>query len=269
MKNIKISQKLGLVSGILTLISVAVAALVFANLKQISNTSNWNDHTHKVLTQIDIAGAAMVDQETGVRGYLISRNDNFLAPYRSGGKHLGAAVAELSTLTADNAEQQTRIAALKTEAARWERDVASREIGLAASPGGLEAARALESSGAGKTSMDAIRKTLGDMRSAEAGLLVERSAKRDHAVVLSQIVLVAGGLASAVISIALGLAMTRLIARPVSGMTEVMSRLAAGDLAVAARTKSRRLRTTCRVVPSSKPRALKKRPQRSTRSPRP
>jgi methyl-accepting chemotaxis protein len=232
LENIRIGRKLSIVFGLLTLITLVVAGLVFANLRQIEKASDWNDHTQKVLTQIDIAGSSMVDQETGVRGYLVSGHDGFLAPYRSGGKNFGAAVAALTTLTADNPAQQARISALKAEAARWEVDVASREIALVSSGNGIEAARALEASGAGKASMDAIRKTLGEMRGAEASLLEARSAKRDRSILLSQIILAAGGLISAVISVALGLAMTRLIARPVTDMTRVMSRLASGDLEV-------------------------------------
>ena len=232
LENIRIGRKLGVVFGLLTLVTLIVAGLVFANLNQISKASEWNDHTQEVLTQIDIAGSSMIDQETGVRGYLVSGHEGFLAPYRSGGKNFAGAVAALTKLTADNPAQQARISALKAEAMQWETTVASREIALAASGGGLEAARALEASGAGKASMDAIRKTLGEMRDAEASLLATRSAKRDRSIHLSAIILVAGGLISAAISVAMGLAMTRMIARPVTLMTQVMGRLASGDLEV-------------------------------------
>jgi len=232
LENIRISRKLAIVFSVLTLVTLVVAALVFANLRAIDQASDWNDHTQEVLTQIDIAGSSMIDQETGVRGYLVSGHEGFLAPYRSGGQHFNEAVAALTTLTADNAAQQARIATLKAEAARWRTDVASREIAMVSSGAGLEAGRALEASGAGKASMDAIRKTLGEMRNAETSLLQVRSAKRDSSIVQSQTILVAGGLLSAVISVALGIAMTRLIARPVTSMTQVMSRLASGDLDV-------------------------------------
>jgi len=239
LENIRIGRKLSIVFGLLTLITLVVAGLVFANLKQIAKASDWNDHTQEVLTQVDIAGSSMVDQETGVRGYLVSGQDGFLAPYHSGRKSFGAAVVALTTLTADNPAQQARISALKAESALWEANVASREIALVSSGNGLEAARTLEASGAGKASMDAIRKTLGEIRDTEAGLLEKRSAERDRSVLVSQIILVAGGLISAVISVALGLAMTRLIARPVTAMTRVMSRLASGDLEVVVEGRER------------------------------
>jgi len=104
---IKIGQKLSLVFGLLTCVSILVAAVVFVNLNGIRSASNWNDHTQEVLTQIDTIGAAMVDQETGVRGYLVSTDENFLAPYNNGGKAADAALDELKRLTSDNATSRS------------------------------------------------------------------------------------------------------------------------------------------------------------------
>ncbi|MDH4386176.1 MAG: methyl-accepting chemotaxis protein [Caulobacter sp.] len=239
MKHIKIGFKIGVVFCALTVLTFVVSALVFVNLLQISKATSWSDHTFRVMEQIDKAGTSMVDQETGVRGYLVSGNANFLEPFRNGRSGIGAAVAEMATLTADNAAQQARIATLKVEVARWETDIADREIALVEA-GGLEAARALEASGAGKASMDAIRQTLGEMRSDEVSLLVVRAAERDHNILMSQIFLAAGAFLSAALSIALGLTLTRLIARPVRALNTVVTKMASGDLAVTVEGQDRR-----------------------------
>jgi methyl-accepting chemotaxis protein len=228
--NLKIGQKLSLAFTLMTLISVVVAIVVFINLRDIRSTSQWNDHTRLVLDQVDRVGAAMVDQETGVRGYLISNNSNFLEPYRKGAASADAALEQLTSLTADNAQQQARIATLKGHIATWRAKVAAVEISQMQSVGGAEAARSLEASGAGKKAMDGVRTTLGEMRDAETGLLAVRSAKRDQAISLGQVALIVSGLISASISVVLGFLMSRSIARPIGQMTGVMGRLAAGDL---------------------------------------
>ncbi|WP_297512776.1 methyl-accepting chemotaxis protein [uncultured Caulobacter sp.] len=231
MNNIKIGQKLSLAFGLVTLVSVLVAALVLFNLGSIRSTSHWNDHTRDVLSQLDAIGSSMVDQETGVRGYLVSTDERFLEPYRKGGAVTAAALDKLASLTSDNPQQQARIATLRGHVKHWQTQVAAEEIRLVQS-GGVEAARSLEASGVGKTSMDGIRAAVGQMRDAENALLASRSTKRDSAIRISEIVLIVGGLLSAGLSATLGVLMTRSIARPIGLMTGVMGKLAAGDLTV-------------------------------------
>ena len=226
----KIGRKLLLAFALLTTVSVVVAAAVFINLTSIRTTTEWNDHTREVLSRLDVVGAAMVDQETGVRGYLIGNDEKFLEPYNNGGKAAADAIGELKTLTADNAEQQARIETLQSNVTQWQTAVAAAEIDLMRSSDGVEAARAIEASGAGKQSMDAIRVTLGEMRDAETGLLQVRGAQRDQAISMGQTVLVIGGLLSALLSVAMGVLMTRSIARPIGQMTGVMGQLAGGNL---------------------------------------
>lgn len=240
MNNIKIGQRLSLVFGLLTLVSILVAAVVFLNLNSISQASHWNDHTREVLDELNAVGSSMVDQETGVRGFLVSGDEKFLEPYHKGGKAAATAVDKLKALTADNAEQQARIVTLKAHMVNWQTNIAAAEINLAKAPGGLEAARSLEASGAGKTSMDGIRATLGQMKEAETQLLGVRSAKRDSAISLSRIILTVGGLLSACISVAMGLLMSRSISRPIGDMTKVMAQLANGQLEVAVSGVGRR-----------------------------
>ncbi len=226
----KIGRKLLLAFALLTTVTIVVAAAVFINLTSIHTTTRWNDHTREVLGQIDRVGGAMVDQETGVRGYLVSKNETFLEPYVNGGKAAADAIEQLRTLTADNAEQQARIDTVQSHVTTWQTEVAAAEIDLMRSGTGIEAARALETSGAGKQSMDAIRATLSQMRDAETALLGIRGEQRDQAISMGETVLVAGGLLSVVLSVAMGILMSRSIAAPIGQMTGVMAQLAGGNL---------------------------------------
>jgi methyl-accepting chemotaxis protein len=171
----------------------------------------------------------MVDQETGLRGYLLSGNEDFLAPYHDGEKRYESAVEELQTLTADNSEQQARIAALKELAHRWRTEVAEVEVAMMKDPATIEAARALEASGAGKETMDGVRGLLAEIEGAERVLLAERSVARDRDAVNARRALVVGGLLAAIASVAMLLLLSRTIGAPVAGLTRVMRRLADGD----------------------------------------
>jgi len=227
--NIKIGQKLSVAFGLMTLVSVLVAAVVFFNLSGIRSASDWNDHTQNVLNQLDAISSSMVDQETGVRGYLVSNEDQFLEPYRQGGQITKTALDKLASLTSDNPEQQARIETLRAHVAEWQTKVALVEI-QKMQAGDIEGARSLEASGVGKSAMDGVRAVVGQMRDAENQLLVSRSAQRDRAIWISQVALVVSGMVSAGLSVMLGFLMARSIARPIGQMTGVMAKLAAGDL---------------------------------------
>ncbi|GJD94119.1 methyl-accepting chemotaxis protein [Methylobacterium iners] len=203
------------------------------NLSTIEETAGWTEHTHKVLAEMKRITGAMVDQETGLRGYLITADDAFLNPYRNGQQAYAAAFAAARTLTADNAVQQGRLAALDGFARQWREGVAEREIALMRDPSTQEAARRLEASGAGKAAMDALRAKANEIIADEAALLGRRSASAAEAASLSRMA-AAVGLGAMIVVAALGLLMLHLgISRPITALTGAMSRLADKDLGVA------------------------------------
>jgi CHASE3 domain sensor protein len=61
----------------------------------------------------------MVDQETGVRGYLITGNEKFLEPYHRGSNAYAAAFQKIKDLTSDNPAQQSRLDELNELAKEW------------------------------------------------------------------------------------------------------------------------------------------------------
>ncbi len=224
-----VSKKLLVAFSVVLAISLAASVVSYFSSQAVEKATGWNTHTYKVLSAAEDVSAAMVDQETGVRGYLLSANPDFLEPYHQGLKRYGVAVEELQTLTADNAEQQTRIAALKDLADRWRMDVAEVEIAMMEDPATIEAARAMEASAVGKESMDGVRTLISEIDAAESALLAERSARRDRDSASARQALIAGGLLAAVASVGMLLLLSRTIGVPVSSLTLVMRRLADGD----------------------------------------
>ncbi|WP_205650325.1 sensor histidine kinase [Actinoplanes solisilvae] len=83
------------------LIAVAtfVGAELLARTTEVSN--RLNDHIAPARTAAAELTAAVVDQETGVRGYLLSGDDQFLEPYASGVATEEQLVAEIRRLLLD------------------------------------------------------------------------------------------------------------------------------------------------------------------------
>jgi methyl-accepting chemotaxis protein len=184
--------------------------------------------------------AAMVDQETGVRGYLVSANEGFLEPRIAGSRAFDENLAAVRRLTSDNARQQERLTEAERFARTWQRDIADKEVALMRDPATREQARQLEASGAGKTSMDSFRARVKEMSDAERSLLVTRF--EEMAAAESQARWAAGlsGLAMLVIA-GFGIILLNVgLVTPVSVMTAAMTRLASGDTKVEIPARPRR-----------------------------
>jgi len=227
---VSISRKLTIAFGILVVLSVTSSAMSIVKMRAVADATKWNNHTYEVLGAADQVGASMVDQETGVRGYLIAGNDSFLAPYQAGAQNFDKAYQSLKSLTADNPTQQERIAALSAAADGWRSHVAEAEISGMKNPATAANARQMEASGAGKTYMDQIRGKLDEIRNAERGLLVTRTQRQASDQAQGELTLIIGGVAGVLAAIAMGWMLTRAIAAPINLLNVVMQRLAKGEL---------------------------------------
>jgi len=141
-------------------------------LRLIEN-ERWVTHTHEVLNELEGTLSALKDAETGERGYIITGDESYLAPYKTGVVDVQQHLDSLRSLTADNARQQRRIAALEPLIARR---LEQLRRGLEAyQTAGPEAARATILTGDGQRTMDAVRWTVAQMIAEETSLLGRRS----------------------------------------------------------------------------------------------
>ena len=228
--DLKIAVKIGLALLVISLVSVAMSVISLRNLDTIEKTSAWTEHTHDVISQMETLSMSMVDQETGLRGFVITADESFLDPYKAGRQAYAAALTQARTLTSDNQEQQVRLAALEKLATHWRETVAEPEIAFMRDPSTHAEARRMVISGVSKKTMDALRAKAAEIVATEASLLTVRSAAAKAAADSSRLtamiglsVIVASGLL-ALLTFHLG------IARPIHTMTAAMHCLAAEDL---------------------------------------
>lgn len=231
--DLRFSAKIALIMAVMLAITVAVSAISLRNVGVIEETEAWTVHTHEVLSEIDRMIAAMVDRETGLRGYLISADPAFLGPEQAGRKTFTEAWEATRSLTRNNAVQQVRLTELKGVAEEWSRNVADHEIALMQDPATREEARRLASSGSGKAAMDALRAKAAELAQTEEDLLKTRAAASADAIASSRSASYTG-LGAMTLAALGGLILLQLgIARPIRAITGTMTRLAADDLSVA------------------------------------
>jgi PAS domain S-box-containing protein len=107
----------------LILVPLAVSLLIAAGLElqvhRLSTAQGWVDHSDIVLASSRQLLRLIIDQETGVRGFLLSHDERFLQPYSIAESSLNGLFDDLRAQLADNPEQQRQLSALRESYERW------------------------------------------------------------------------------------------------------------------------------------------------------
>ena len=84
----------------------------YAN-RQLLNQSGMVNHSNKVIANLEIILSKLKDAETGVRGYVITKQPEFLSPYYGSGEKADSLYYVVLQLTVDNPGQQEHLKQLK------------------------------------------------------------------------------------------------------------------------------------------------------------
>lgn len=181
-----------------------------------------NDHsvlrTQDVLSSLDGVLTTMNAAEAAQRGYIITGEESYLAPYTAATAGIWPQVARLQTLTADEPQQQQRLAPLRALIAARFAEL-QLTIGLRRD-GSVAAATRVVLSDRGKDLMDALRGTVAGMRSAEVARLDRRTADSRRAAEVTTLSLLLATLANIALLGGLFVLIQRGIARTAQQLEE-------------------------------------------------
>ena len=135
------------------LLMLILAASLIAQIAQLTSVMQWVSHTDEVIAQANHTEKLIVDLETGVRGYLITGNSEFLDPYQQANSVLDSTFNQFADLISDNPSQQKRLREVRSHYEQWNR-YAQQMIALR-QQGGDYQSYAINAQG--KTLMDTIR----------------------------------------------------------------------------------------------------------------
>ncbi|MFO0575898.1 MAG: response regulator [Polyangia bacterium] len=147
---------------------LVVGVVLGLQISRMRDTARWVDQTDAVLAKAFEVQKRMLDQETGLRGYLITGDRVFLQPYETA--NVREALRELRGLLAEAPDLRLRV---ETVAARYEgwSSYSDRVVSGELPP---VQARAVESMMLRKQHMDQVRAGIGELIEAEKRLRAER-----------------------------------------------------------------------------------------------
>jgi CHASE3 domain sensor protein len=185
----------------------------------------------------------VVDLETGVRGFVITGNDQFLQPFSAARGNLPATADGLIRLSGGQPEQTSRARQITQAASSYVRDYALPLLSMVRN--GDPAAGSLTVTAEGKRRLDAIRSQFTSLIATERGLSLARQQRTD-AEARRAVIAAIGGLALSLLLV-LGFTgyLARAIVRPVRRAGQMAIRLAGGDLAGGCRQPEWRRSGSC------------------------
>ncbi|HLB18682.1 MAG TPA: ATP-binding protein [Gaiellaceae bacterium] len=170
----------------------------------------------------------VIDLETGVRGFALTRQERYLDPWRSAQTHYPGAITTLVALTRDNPTQHSRALTIKTEIQAYFTDYSLPLVSFLR--GNPALAPSVATDAHGRSQVEAIRRQFGRFLATEGAL---SAARNDRAQATTRNSLLVGGigLGAALSLILIGaIYVSRAVARPVRLTAAAAARIAGGDL---------------------------------------
>ena len=169
---------------LLAVVAVAIIAMLsYQSLQTTTATAANLTQTVEVLGRLESLLSTLIDAETGQRGFLLTGEESYLAPYTDAKDALPDEIRSMRTLLVNRPEQRRRLDALESLAnlkmAELESTVAARRAGK------IDAALAVVRTDRGKIYMDRIRAAVSEMEAAERQLLAQRAQESRNAATVS------------------------------------------------------------------------------------
>jgi PAS domain S-box-containing protein len=106
---------------LLPLLALLVLAAGLAySLNKVETSAAWLDHSDLVVASAYRLVTSILDEETGVRGYLLTRDPSFLEPYNRAEAALPQEFAAIRAKVQDNPEQVANLQRLQDSYERWQ-----------------------------------------------------------------------------------------------------------------------------------------------------
>ena len=238
LSHLPVQRKVLLTFGLMFLLVVGNGLAFFYVQGEQRQTRHWTIHTYQVIDGLEELLVQALNQQTGLRGFLLTNEERYLAPYRAGEKDFATELVELRAFTGDNPLQTPRLDRVALAMQRYQTEVATPAIALMGSPDTVPQARALVAKG--KEFFDELRDVVGQMKATERQLLTERAAALDAVVRLAFVV---NGL-SLLVGVLLVIFSVRLLRQqvtdPLVHLTDLMTRLSENDHSIVVPDISRR-----------------------------
>jgi signal transduction histidine kinase len=229
-RSLSLSARVIGASLVLALIVAAVFVILIRAVSALDEARTDEAHSKDVTSATVVVEKLVIDLETGLRGLVLTGNDQLLQPWRRARAELPAQLRQLERLVSDSPAQTRRAREIRSAIVEYIRDYSLPLVQIAQE--NPAAARTEIADEEGKRRTDEIRLRFDELLTAENERAEASAAaaneQSDRAIVLG----IAALALCALLIVLFGLYLARSIARPIRDAASAATRLAAGDLSV-------------------------------------
>jgi methyl-accepting chemotaxis protein len=234
LSNLTIGKKLGAGFGLIIAIICILVYVARHGFSEVDNSVKWNIHTYQTIDGANNLLISLTNIETGMRGFALSGQDDFLEPYNAGKTAFEQTWTKLKKLTSDNPTQQTRLDDLKTTQMKWLNEDIERSIQLRRAV--VQGSSSMDDmvqriiDRQDKAKMDKMRQLIADFSNDESKLLGVRAEAMQSAEQNAIWTLIGGGILAAVAALVIAFSLSTSIKRRLDDAIKVAQAIAAGRL---------------------------------------
>jgi signal transduction histidine kinase/CHASE3 domain sensor protein len=219
---------MAIASALLAVVVGGAFAVVLIAIDELRGTTELRRQTRDELVAADTLEKNLIDLETGLRGFVITRDESFLEPSKDALAALPTSGRALENLAIDEPVQRARVGRLVRALNEYLRRYALPLV--AAVRRNDPSVRSVERTVTAKQRVDALREGFTSFREAERSRLSGRDADVDQAARRATTAAAVGVGGSIVLIILFSGYLTRVIVQPLRRAALMANRLAGGDL---------------------------------------
>ncbi|ACB79524.1 methyl-accepting chemotaxis protein [Methylorubrum populi] len=225
-----LNRSLGGAISTILLVSVLSSGAVLATLDQLQDATDARARSSQTIRALGDFRAAMLNQETGLRGYLLTGHPSSLEPYRAGRPALDDAIGRLQSLISNDTETSRLLSDAIAAARAWQTKIGETAVSSASDPTTKPEAIRIEADGTGKQFFDTLRQKLATIEGVEEQNRLKQNELLRQAQRNASLALWIGTLLTLLICLAIGIAINRLIVQPLVNVMGFVERIGSGDL---------------------------------------
>lgn len=233
LKNISVSVKGFAAFGILAVLAIGTSALIYQKAVDAELAVENNLRVMSIVQSADELSETATSANLSAKNFLLTGNRDYVKAYEETTKRFDEDAGKLTDLISENASQHAAaFGEARSAIEAWRKDVIDRQFNAMRDPATVELARALELTGEGAQKLETFSAKLAEVK---AGLNQQATlAAEAQTAALSSVETIS--LLTAILTAIAALLMSfmnfQLISRPLGRISEILSRLANGDLNV-------------------------------------
>jgi len=239
-KQVKLRTKLYAGYGVVLAILLLLSVIVSFNVSNIMTSVGMVNHTYDVIEEIEKIEKAIVNMETGQRGFIIAGKEVFLDPFKDGKKSAKKALDKGRKLTSDNPKQVKRFDKVEALINEWFKKAANVEINARRemNKGNMtfKQVSALIVKATGKDIMDNLRVVLDELHAEENRLMGPRKNDQRNSAQATYYFLIFGTILAILLGLTIGYIIIKGVGKQLGGepsdVVDISTELAGGNFTV-------------------------------------